>query len=536
MNRQRFNNRRKLIITYKEDKFHNKDNKIKIPLKKSLDDNIKAFETLFKDCGDLVKRKFPVGKQRRIWAYIAYIDVMVDRRVIEESILEPLIVFDKEVEPKYQDLTLSIFEILKDDGMATADLKEVNNFDDLALAVLSGDTCLMIDGFEKGFVIATKGFPNRGVPTTDTESVVRGSKDAFSEAFRFNTVLIRRRIRDTKLKVKQMQLGTRSRTDVALVYMDDIVRKDVLAEVERRIHSFKIDAVLETGTIEQLIEHEWFSPFPQAQVTERPDKVAAAVLEGRIAIVVDNTPFVLIVPATINSFFQASEDYYNRWIIMSFIRIIRYIAAFFATALPGLFIALTTFHPSMIPSKLAFSIAASREGVPFPVAVEVIIMELAFELLREAGVRLPSAFGSTIGIVGGLIIGQAAVEANIISPIIVIIVALTAISSFAIPSNSLTTGMRITKFLIIFFSAILGLYGFILALLIILVHLTSMKSFGIPYLTPYVARELNKDEAMKDSIVRLPITALKLRTFFAKPEESVRMKTLDNKEQGEEND
>lgn len=520
-------------VTFKEDRTHNRDNKVIVPLMTSLDENIKTFESLFHNCDDVVKRKFPIGKDRNIWAYMAYIDVMVDRRVIEESILEPLIVYDRGIPPEPKDAKIPVFDLLRDGGMATADLKEVTKFDDLVVSVLAGDSILLVDGFDKGFVIATKGFPNRGVPKTETESVVRGSKEAFSEAFRFNTVLIRRRIRDTKLKVKQMQIGTRSRTDVALMYMDDIVRKDLLEEVERRIHSFKIDAILETGTVEQLIEHEWFSPFPQAQVTERPDKVAASILEGRIAIVVDNTPLVLIVPSTINSFFQASEDYYNRWVISSFVRILRYIAAFFATALPGLFIAITTYHPSMIPSQLAFSIAASREGVPFPVVIEIIFMELAFELLREAGVRLPSAIGSTIGIVGGLIIGQAAVEANIISPIIVIIVALTAISSFAVPTQSLVAGMRITKFLIILFSAILGLYGFILAVLVIIIHLTSLKSFGIPYLTPFVARELNKEEAVKDSILRFPIFALKTRGYYAVPEENIRLKTDKNNEQGD---
>lgn len=532
MNIENFESRRKLIITYKEDRFHNAENKITLTYGKDLDRNIRKYERLFKGCDDIVKRKFPIGKERKIWAYISYIDVMVDRRIIEESILEPLIVFDRGVPPNMEDIKISIFDFLKDGGMATADLKETNKMDDVVMGAMSGDTIIMIDGSDKAIIIATRGFPNRGVTTTETESVVRGSKDAFTEVFRFNTILIRRRIRDTKLKVKQMQLGTRSRTDIAIMYMEDIVRKEVLDEVLRRIHSFEIDAVFETGTIEQLIEHEWFSPFPQAQFTERPDKASSALLEGRIVIVVDNTPFVLIVPATISTFFQASEDYYNRWLIMSFIRLLRYVAAFFAIAIPGFFIAITTYHPSMIPTQLAFSIAASREGVPFPVVLEVIAMEIAFELLREAGVRLPSAIGSTIGIVGGLIIGQAAVEANIISPIIVIVVSLTAISSFAIPNQSLVAGIRLSKFLIIFFAAILGLYGFIVAILILLIHLSSTKSFGIPYLSPYVAREVNKDEAAKDSLVRLPTFSLKKRAFYARPEESIRMHTYrDNVEE-----
>jgi spore germination protein len=516
-------------VSSKHDK---KTNKVIIPLSKSLDSNIEEFEQLFQDCEDVVKRKFPIGKDKDIWAYIAYIDVMIDRRVIEESILEQLIIQVRDVPKAFTEKDEDSFTFIKEGGLATADLKEVTHMDDAALAVLSGDTIIFIEGYDKALVIATKGFPNRGVQPPDTESVIRGSKEGFSEAFRINTVLIRRRIRDTKLKVKQIQIGTRSRTDVGLMYLDDIVRPQILTEIEERLGYFNIDSVLESGTLEQLIETEWYSPFPQTQVTQRPDKAASAILEGRVVIIVDNTPFALILPTTINCFFQSAEDYYQRWYIMSFIRVLRYCAAFLSFALPGFYIALTTFHPSMIPTQLAFSIAAAREGVPFPALIEVLIMEIAFELLREAGVRLPAPIGNTIGIVGGLIVGQAVVQANIVSPIIVIIVALTAISSFAIPSYSLTSAFRIIKYFMIFLSAMLGFFGFWLGILIILTHLVSLKSINIPYLSPYIAGDMNEYNDLKDSLIRMPTFMNKMRPIFASRDDKVR---LDIDEKGEKN-
>ena len=505
---------------------HDNDNKIIIPLMDSIDINISNFEMLFEDCGDVVKRRFPIGKNKQITAYIAYIDVMIDRRVIEESILEQLMVQIRDVPKEIEDISRdNIFEFIRDGGLATADIKELKTMDEVALAVLSGDTILFIDGYARAIMIATKGFPNRGVQEPDSETVIRGSKDGFSEAFRFNTVLIRRRIRDTKLKVFQKQIGVRSRTDVALMYIEGLVRDKVLEDIKNRLDSFKIDAVLETGNIEQLIEEEWYSPFPQFQITQRPDKAASAILEGRIALIVDNTPFVMLLPTTLNCFFQASEDYYNRWIIMSFVRIIRFVAIAIAISLPGFYIAVTSFHPSMLPTALTFSFAAARVGVPFSAVIEVVLMELSFELLREAGIRLPGAIGSTIGIVGGLIIGQAAVSANLVSPIIVIIVALTAISSFAVPNQSLIDAVRVLKFFVIILSATLGLYGFWLALLAILVHLSSLKSFNFPYLMPYVSSDMNKSRDLKDSILRVPTYLMKTRPIFTNERERLRLKS-----------
>ncbi|TCT13958.1 spore germination protein [Natranaerovirga pectinivora] len=494
---------------------HNAGHKIIVPFTKDIDENIKTFEMLFEGSGDVVKRKFPIGEKNQFSAYIAYIDVMVDRTVIERSILGQIMLQVRQAPKDIDDYSIEEkVNFVKNGAFATADVSEITSMDEVALAVLAGDTIFFLDGYDKALKVATRGFPNRGIQEPDTEVVIRGSKEGFSEAFRFNTVLIRRRIRDTRLKVKQTQVGVRSRTDIGIMYIEGLVRPSILKEVEDRLKKFKVDAIFESGQLEQLIEDDWLSPFPQFQVTQRPDKAASAILEGRVVLIIDNTPFVLILPTTLNSFFQASEDYYNRWHIMTLVRLLRFVAAFFAIALPGLYIALTTYHPSMLPTSLVFSFAAAREGVPFPVVVEIVLMELAFELLREAGIRLPGPIGSTIGIVGGLIIGQSAVEANLVSPIIVIVVALTAISAFTVPGQSLTEAFRILKFFIIGASAVLGLLGFWLALLVILIHLASLKSFNIPYLVPYVSSNLNDYNDLKDTLIRPPSFLMKRRPIF----------------------
>lgn len=502
-------------------------------ISKVLEENIICMDRFFKDCGDTVSRKFPIGEIEKVNLYVMYIDMLTSRETIEQSIIAKLMTNTSIVSKKDGNLKENVFNTLKDGGITTADLKEVKNIEDINDGLLSGDTILFVDGFDKGILISTKGWPSRGVPTADTEVVVQGSKESFSEVFRINTMLIRRRIRDTKLKVRQMRVGRRSETDVALMYLEDVVRPDVLNEVIDRIKNIDIDAILDVGYIEQLIEDDWLSPFPQAQVTERPDKASSAILEGRVVIIVDNSPFVLIVPSTLNTFFQSSEDYYQRFQIMSFVRVIRYIAAIIAICLPGAYLATVVYHPSMIPTLLIFKMAAASQSVPFPAVVEILIMELAFELLREAGIRLPSAVGSTIGIVGGLIIGQAAVDAGLVSPIVVIIVAITGICSFAVPHVSLVTGFRLMKFVIIFTSALLGLFGFWLGVILILIHLVTLKSFGIPYMFPFTSGDINDYTDFKDTIVRFPLFLMKKRPIFASPKNKVKIANTGQKREKE---
>lgn len=476
----------------------------------NLEKNIKVIENAFQNCGDIVKRRFFVGEKKEIAVYMIYTDNIVNGSAIEESILTNIMNRCR-IDGKKE----GMLKRLNEEVIAIGEMTEVKTFQEIFDAVLLGDTILLMDGNDIALQASTKGFPSRGVSEAKTEVVVQGPKDAFTEIGATNIVLIRRRIRDTKLKVKRTKVGKRSKTDVAILYMEDIVRKEILQEVENRINQIDIDVILDSGYIDQLLENKWLSPFPQLQMTERPDKASSALLEGRVVIVIDNTPFVVMVPATLNVFFQAAEDYYDRWEIMSFIRLIRYCAGFLAVALPGLYIALTVFHPSMIPTNLALKIAETRQNIPFPAVGEILIMELAFELLREAGIRFPSPVSSTIGIVGGIIIGQAAVEAGIVSPSVVIVSALTGICTFVIPNIALVSGLRLTKYIVLLFSSLLGLYGFWLALILMLIHMASLKSFHIPFLYPFCSASINDYNDLEDSIFRLPLWFMKKRPIFS---------------------
>lgn len=511
---------------HEEDPLHDVQNKIILPIDYDLDKNIKNIETLFKNCMDVVKRAVDIGAQEPLKVYGVYIDGMVNRDIIENFFLSKIIDYKNLGENKEEISTryYSPTELIMANFSATFDIKEVDTMDAMVAAVLSGDTAVFVEGTDKGLVIATRGWPARGVSAPETEAVIRGPRDGFVETIRFNTVLIRRRIRDTKLKVKMISVGVRSRTDVAIMYMEDIAKPELLEDLMRRLNRYEIDGVMDSGYIEQLIEDSWKSPFPQTQATERPDKVAASLLEGKIAIVVDNSPFVILIPATLNTFYQASEDYYQRWQIMSFIRILRYVVSFLSFALPALYIATLNFHPAMLPTDFAVSIAASRQGVAFATVIEIIIMETAFELLREAGLRLPGPVGHAIGIVGGIVIGQAAVDAKIISPMIVIIVAITAISTFAIPDYSLTTAFRIIRYVFIVISALFGLYGFLLGLLILIAHLSSLESFKTPYLAPYTATDKNNYSDLKDTILRFPLFMQNRRPIFARDQQKTRIR------------
>ncbi len=478
----------------------------------SLDQNIAHLKDVFKNCDDIVFREFYANGYR---CYMIYTDNIVDGGTIEEAVLTNLMVrgHSENSITKLQLNTIGVGEV-----------SEAKDFQTIIDAVLIGDTILLGDGENIAVQVSTKGWPSRGVPSAETEVTLLGPKDSFCEQGSLNTVLVRRRIRDPKLKVRRSKIGRRSKTDIAVLYMEDIVRDEILDETLKRLEKVDVDAIIDSGYLQQFIEESFMSPFPQMQLTERPDKTAAAIYEGRIAVIVDNTPFVILVPATLNVFFQSADDYYERWQISSFLRFMRFAAAFFAACIPAMYIALVVFHPNLIPTPLALKIAGSRAAVPFPTIIEVLIMELAFELLREAGIRLPSPAGGTIGIVGGIIIGQAAVDAGIVGASVVIISALTGICSFAIPNVAMVNSIRVVKYLLIVLAACFGLYGFWIGVILVLVHLSSLESFGIPYLFPFCGGSVNDFTDFKDSLIRLPLIFMRKRPIFANKDQTIRMK------------
>lgn len=476
------------------------DNRLKVKLRKDIAFNINILKCLFKDCGDVVQKSFYLERENStIRIHIIYIDGLTDNGMVEETVLKPL---SYEWRKSRAD---NIWDMILYREVQTVDIKEETSFDLAVGAVLKGDTAIFVDGYAKAMVVSTKKLPLRGIDTNDSEAGMRGPKDSFNEGFRQSTALIRRRIRDSKLRVKQGYIGQRSRTDYAIIYLEDLAEKRLVEEINDRLTRYEIDAVYDSGMAEHLMEDKWYSPFPVFQSTTRPDKVASAITEGRVAVVFDNSPEVIIAPANLNMLLQASDDYYNRWAVGVFARLLRYIAAFIAVSLPGLYVALTVYQNEVLPTKLLYAIVSARSLVTFPVVVEVLIMEFLFELLREAGIRLPSPLGNTIGVVGGLIVGQAAVEAGIVSTMVVIVVALTAIASFAIPNEVFASVFRLLKFYILFTSAVFGLYGFILGLITIAIHLSGLTSFGVPYMAPAVSGGIF---ANQDFMIKAPIKAM----------------------------
>ncbi|WP_134686173.1 spore germination protein [Brevibacillus migulae] len=377
--------------------------------------------------------------------------------------------------------------------------------------ILSGQTALFTEGMEEAILLGTCSWKTRSIEEPVTESVVRGPREGFVEDLETNVSLLRRRIRNPDFSMINYHIGRQTRRNLVIVYLSNITNPLLVKEVQRRIELIDIDDAPESGFIEQLIEDNPWSPFPQIQNTERIDKVIASLLEGRVAILLDGTPFVLLAPVTFPMLLQAPEDYYDRWFVGSLIRMLRYLLVIAGLFLPSLYIALVSYHQGLIPSKLAISITSSREGVPFPTIIEALLMEITIEVLREAGIRLPKPIGQAVGIVGGLVIGQSAVQAGIVSPIMVIIVSFTAISSFAIPSYSVAIAIRILRFTMMVAASVLGLYGMVLALLLICSHVVKLKSFGVNYMGAFVH---SKSSDWKDTFLRLPIFMMKRRPHF----------------------
>lgn len=490
-------------------------------ISKNVMENIGNIKQLLHSPNDLVTRVFKIGDSKHRCAIVC-IDGLVDKDLINDQILNNIQLgmsqANKEIPTNGKDIIIE----LENEVLSINEIKKVQTLDDVMLAILSGETALFVDGSTDVLIIGSKGWASRGIEEPVSEALVRGPREGFTENIRTNTVLIRRHIRDPNLRFETFQVGRRSKKDLVVVYVDGIIHPQILKEVKKRLDSIDIDDAPESGFIEQWIEDSFLSPFPQILHTERPDRAVAAILEGKVAILLDGTPFVLIAPITFASLIQSPEDYYERWLIGSLIRILRYFAAFISLFLPSLYIALVSFHQGMIPSKLAFSIAASREGVPFPAVVEAFMMEITLELLREAGLRLPKPIGQTIGIVGGLVIGESAVQAGIVSPVMVIVVSVTAIASFAVPSYSVGITFRMLRFITMVTASIFGLYGIILTYIMINVHLARLQSFGIPYTAPFSP---NFKHDMKDLVIRAPITMLSRRPQFMQTEDDKRMNT-----------
>lgn len=501
---------------------YNENNELDLPIQRSLSENIEVLKTVFSDCDDMVWKRFELEReQENLSVFILYIDGMSDGEMVERTITRPLLYEWRNAKRTEQG---SVFDFLFHYQTESVDMTKKSNLMDAVAAVLNGDSAIFVDGENQAAVLSSKKLPARAIGTPQKENGLKGPRESFNENFRTSTALLRRKIKDPKMKEKQGYLGQRSRTVYGLMYMEDLVMPGLLEEIEKRLERFTIDGIFDSGMLVHLLEEKWYSPFPQVQTTERPDKAASAIAEGRVVLVVDNSPEVIILPSTLNTFFQAADDYYNRFAVATFARALRYIAAYITVLLPGLYVAITCYYPQVLPAEFLLAIVGARNDVTFPIVVEVLLMELLFELLREAGLRLPGQMGNTIGVVGGLIVGQAAVDAALVSTIVVIVVALTAIASFAIPNEEFSSTVRLLKFVMILLGAVWGLYGIMIGILALQIHLASLESFGIPYLMPTVAGSVDAGVEYQDFVMRKPIFAMERRPIYTKLGERIRFR------------
>ncbi|MNB94445.1 Spore germination protein B1 [compost metagenome] len=476
------------------------------------DADLTAIKTALGENSDVHFREFSVkGIQAR--AALVYVEGMQHEELINQQVLQNLMYAGE------TQASEGIYNYLKQNMLPLAQLSEAKDLDQLQEFVLFGYTALIVEGMREMLLVGSPHGAVRSITEPTSEALLRGPRIGFTEVLSENTSMLRRQGLNKNLEMKMVEVGSEIKKNLVIAYMKNIVNPDLLQEVKERISKIDMDFILESGYVEQLIEDDYLSPFQQTQNTERPDRVIASLLEGRVAILLDGTPFALVVPVTFSMLLQSPEDYYERWIPGTLLRILRFCASFLALLAPALYISFISFHPGLIPTQLAISIIETRQGVPFPALIEVLILEISIEILREAGIRLPKPIGPAMGIVGGLIIGDAAVQAGIVSPFLVIVVAVTAISSFSIPMYSAGITLRILRFAGMLFAAVLGMFGTILFFLLICSHLTRLSSFGVPYVTPISPFRLSD---WKDLFVRAPLSIMKRRPEMLKTQKKKR--------------
>ena len=508
-------------------------------LSKNLNENLMFIKTKYNSLinSDIVIRNFTlIANNHEYNASLIFIDGLADTQIINSSVLKPLMLRNKAntyIENKTNSEEKQIISEFNNNDVIIRKIKKFNlenyiynhlipqnsvttleKFENIFVNINIGNSVLLVDTIDVAYSIDAKGFKQRSISSPQNEIVVRGSQEAFVENIRTNTSMLRRFVNSENLVIESSTAGKISKTQIAVCYLKDIANNDLVAEVKYRINNLDIDYLTSSGQLEQLIQDNGSSLYPQLIATERPDKVAIHLLEGRVAIIVNDTPYVLVAPGVLSDFMSSPEDANYKFQFSNMLKFIRLIAVFFALFLPGIYVAVTSYHHELLPTELLFTIEAARETVPFPVIFEILLMEISFELIREAGVRVPSPIGPTIGIVGGLILGEAAVSANLVSPILIIIVAITAICSFSIPDFSLNFTIRISRFIYILLGYMAGFLGIAVGMFIQIVLLCRLKSFGCPYITPFI---LNNNKRSLTSYFLPPIWKRENRSNTVSP-------------------
>ncbi|MED3763873.1 spore germination protein [Ureibacillus terrenus] len=483
------------------------------PISGSLEDNIQLLKNIFEKDLDYSFRRFELFNQ--IPSAIIYFQSLVDKEKINQDIIK-LLQEHRMVEENKDKIPQYIIENV----LYYNDTTTVKDMSKIISAIMQGKAVVFIDGCLEALELDVLQLEKRSIDEPDTERAVRGPRDGFIEQLSINISLLRYRLPIPEFRVEETEVGVRTKTKVAVCYIEDIANPALVEEVKQRIDAIEIDGILDSGYIEQMIEDNPKSPFPQVINTERPTKVVGNLLEGRVAILMNGSPSALVVPATFSQFYQTTEDYNEHWVISSFVRIFRIIALVFSLTFSSIYITFISFHPELIPAKYVVAATSGRHSIPFPVMFEVLMMELSMEVLREASVRMPQQVGGALSIVGVLVVGQAAVQAGFVSPITVVIIGMSTIGSFAVPSYNAANTFRMLRFALILLAGTLGLLGIAIGLMVVVNHMLSLRSFGVPYIAPYAPLNI---KALKDTIVRAPFYQLKKRPQNIYPQDQTRM-------------
>ncbi|MDD4170271.1 MAG: spore germination protein [Desulfotomaculaceae bacterium] len=478
----------------------------KINVMAKLENNLALLKNILGQNQDVIFRSFLLGRAEQTAAAIVYIEGLVDIHVLNNNIIRPLMAGLRQLDGSRAGVSFQ--ELLTGSMLTVSNVQAIRVIDDVVAGILYGEVILFVNGQAQAWSMDVRKWNTRDITEPVSEVLLRGPREGFTETLPTNTTLIRRKIKSPNLIFEFLNIGRVTVTSVSIVYIKNITAPDLVAEVKSRLKRIDIDGVLESGYLEELIEDNPYSPFPQVLHTERPDRVAAALLDGRVAILTDGTPFALIVPAQLTAFMTSPDDYYQRYFIGTVIIWLRYISFVMSLLLPSLYVAITTFHHEMLPLRLLVSISSYRQGVPFSALVEALLLEFVFEVLREAGTRMPRSVSQAVTIAGTLVIGQAAVMASLVSPLMVIVVATTGLASFTNPSYNLGISTRLLRFPLMLLAGTLGLLGVAFGILMLTIHLAGLRSFGLPYLSPLAPLQTGD---LKDVLVRVPWWAMKTR-------------------------
>ncbi|WP_394231960.1 spore germination protein [Niallia oryzisoli] len=489
----------------------------------SIETTVQFMKEMLGDSDDFSVKHFRIFG--RFHAVLFYFSNITDKDRIDNEILKPLMYMPEHLlqrEMSKQEL----ITVLVEETLFDSQTNRANKLDQLVNVILRGETVIVIEGITEAIHVGTRKIEKRSIKSPETEQAILGPRESYIESIATNIALIRARLPTPDLCVKMTEIGRLTKSMVSICYIKGIANEKVIKEVEKRLSEIDIDAVLDIGYLEQFIEDNPFSPFPQTQATERPDKTVANLAEGRVAILVDGSPFALLVPVVFNQFYQTFDDYSSRFLMGSFARLARMLALVFSLIFPSLYVSFISFNPELLPTEFAVAVAGGRAGVPYPAVIEVLIIEIAMEVLREATVRMPKQVGGALSIVGVLVVGEAAVNAGLASPITVVVIALTSIGSFATPAYVAAFALRMLRFPILFLAGIFGLYGVVIGVIFIFNHMLSLKSFGVPYMSPVSPGD---SQGLKDVIIRSPLWWMPKRPAFLQPTNRDRLGEVKNK-------